>query len=368
VAGELVAASGVVDGAIAVLTEKGRLLVQRDGWRELVTMASPSMVTARGLWGASASDVIAFGDGGEIWHNVAGTWRSRRTTTDRTDVSALWGASPDDVFLARMDGAVERRRNGAWSSLPTGLRAAAALWGTSSSDLWVVGSPGAAHFDGRSFQRHDLGGQTLRAIYGSGRADAWAVSDKSAWHYDGATWSPQPAPRGVTLSSVWVGPHGDAWVAGRDDQWGERGMTFRWDAKTHAWQSTPGEVPSVLFGGRGEATNVLVGISGSKLVAWNGSAWSAHPLTSVDGFRSGPQIRMARDMFRARSAAFDAAGLLVLGSGGDHLRLARATGPSVEREELPVGAADAKPMAVLPLPNGEVWMAGAGGAILHRCP
>ena len=57
---------------------------------------------------------------------------------------ALWVVEAKQNAVTRLLG--ER-----WETMPVPLRAPRAIWGTASSDLWLVGEGGACHFDGRAW-------------------------------------------------------------------------------------------------------------------------------------------------------------------------------------------------------------------------
>lgn len=48
--------------------------------------------------------------------------------------------------------AIARFANGRWDSMPSPLRGPRAIWGSSATDLWLVGAGGAAHFDGKAWR------------------------------------------------------------------------------------------------------------------------------------------------------------------------------------------------------------------------
>jgi hypothetical protein len=47
---------------------------------------------------------------------------------------------------------VLRFANGRWETMPSPLRGPRAVWGKSATDVWLVGTGGAAHFDGKAWR------------------------------------------------------------------------------------------------------------------------------------------------------------------------------------------------------------------------
>jgi hypothetical protein len=56
--------------------------------------------------------------------------------------------------------------------VPSPVGSASSFWGTGPNSVWVVGSTGAAHFDGQRFQKVALAGP-LRIVRGRSDAELW---------------------------------------------------------------------------------------------------------------------------------------------------------------------------------------------------
>src|SRR5512136_2582018 len=70
------------------------------------------------------------------------------------------------------------------------------VWGSSSSDIFAVGSLGKiVHYDGSSWQSMSSGtGHLFRGVWGTSSSDVFAVgSVGTILHYDGNTWSSMSA-------------------------------------------------------------------------------------------------------------------------------------------------------------------------------
>src|SRR5438876_160343 len=110
-----------------------------------------------GVWGASASDVWAVGDGANygapctILHYDGATWSNAPspTTFPPVNLSAVWGTSASDVWavgntavtapVPRYNGVILHYDGTSWSSVPIAINSPSFLvgiWGTSASSIW----------------------------------------------------------------------------------------------------------------------------------------------------------------------------------------------------------------------------------------
>lgn len=140
------------------------------------------------------------------------------------------------------------------------------VWGTSSSDVFVVGANGTIlHYDGRSWTAMESGTtQGLYAVWGSSSNDVYAVGyGGTVLHYDGTSWSstPIPYPRGGNetrdLYAVWgTGPN-DIFIGGANgamihwdgSRWNYQAIFTSWDVQS-VWGSSPTNVYAVDADGK----------------------------------------------------------------------------------------------------------------------
>ncbi len=62
---------------------------------------------------------------------------------------SLFADAPGSLFVVEASSdAIARLANGRWQIMPSPLRGPRSVWGSSATDVWVVGAGGAAHFDG----------------------------------------------------------------------------------------------------------------------------------------------------------------------------------------------------------------------------
>lgn len=167
--------------------------------------------------------------GQNVWEPVSTFCR----TWPCGDVTAVWGTSDSDVWVIGNTGTV-RRSTGAvgdggaeqWDTMQTTLTTdnLHGIWGSSASDVWIVGDRGAIrHWTGNGSQHWDImrapTAENLNAVWGTGPSDVWAVGDGATIvHWDGASWhvptTTLPEGSKPRLSGVWGSGPDDVWVVG----------------------------------------------------------------------------------------------------------------------------------------------------------
>jgi hypothetical protein len=66
---------------------------------------------------------------------------------------SLFADPAGSLFVVEKDrDAVLYFANGRWETMPSPLRGPRAVWGKSATDVWLVGTGGAAHFDGKAWR------------------------------------------------------------------------------------------------------------------------------------------------------------------------------------------------------------------------
>ncbi|MCC6750644.1 MAG: hypothetical protein IT371_23505 [Deltaproteobacteria bacterium] len=99
----------------------------------------------------------------------------------------VWGSSSSDVWMVGASGLLVRYKNGTYSSQAAPVaKHLNAIWGTDASDIWAVGAEGVAvHYDGTSWRKVSTPtSKGLLAVHGSSSTDVWAVGlDGTVLHY-----------------------------------------------------------------------------------------------------------------------------------------------------------------------------------------
>ena len=287
-----------------------------------------------GVWGFSASDVYAIGSGYDVYHYDGTEWTSiKHWTDDYRYFEGIWGTSPTNIYavggydiygVSDYEGRIVRFNGTDWNEVDTGLDLAGvtlrAVWGSSSSDIYVVGDYQSSQsrnivlhyngstwsvveddlWDGSSYYFYSVWGRNSNDVYIGNSSDRVFYYDGTSWEditdynvvdgdiyglwasssyvygttrygvipkWDGSTWTEaQGGPFG-TLRSIWVGSENDAIAVG------ELGLIMRYDGTK--WED---EVDGAYdnysyYGISGVEDNWFVSGSNGKFL-WNtGSGW-----------------------------------------------------------------------------------------------
>lgn len=146
-------AADLEDGSPTLVVGKDGTVAKLVGAR-YTTQSSGTTNTLHGVWeesGASPENAWAVGDNGTIvhWDGTMGT----AATVASVDLYDVIGFSANDVIAVGNAGTVLQYKNGAWTdfhSMSDG-KLLTGVWGTSDSDLWVVGPGAIRHWDGNAW-------------------------------------------------------------------------------------------------------------------------------------------------------------------------------------------------------------------------
>lgn len=198
--------------------------------------------------GNSASDISVSIDGelfalnGErIDHLVGDEWVKLLDVNGQGEffaIQAQWAYNSDHVFVATTDDDEEwmfafitlLEWNGTgWKGYELPY-AAADIWGTSPTDVFVVGQHGmVVHFDGvKATAFANVTANNLLGVWGTSGSDVYAVGDQGkVAHYDGVSWTGLTRPTTLPLYVVRV-------IGGQLMVGGALGACFRYNAG--AWE------------------------------------------------------------------------------------------------------------------------------------
>ncbi len=180
----------------------------------------------RGVWGSSATDVFAVGDGGTILHCNSSVW-SIMSSGVTDDLAGIWGSCYSDVFAAGANGTIIHYDGSVWGTMTSATASdLAGIWGSSSCDAFAAGDNGTIlHYDGIAWSPMSSGTtQALHGVWGTSPSDVFAVG--GGWdsypydgngiivHYDGSTWSPMISSTTDDLTGVWGNSPSDVFAVG----------------------------------------------------------------------------------------------------------------------------------------------------------
>jgi hypothetical protein len=234
-----------------------------DAWMCSVTGGPPAVVAAHLLhWDGQAFAETPVADGGE--HGP-------------TSCGSLWASAPGELWAGGLAHQVDHLVNGVWT--PVNLldqRPASAMWGTSPSNVWIVGLGSYwSHWDGTRLSDRPPGGAPGTSVWGTGEDDLWTVYG-DVWHVSGAganddyTLASIAPASTVTLSGIWASDDTHVWVVG------SAGFIGFFDGGTWA-QGTSGTAQDLTGVWGSSATDVWAVGNAGTIVHWDGSAWSGAP-------------------------------------------------------------------------------------------
>ena len=95
-----------------------------------------------------------------------------------------------------------------WTRMKSGTRTyLRGIWGSSPTDIWVVGDRYRLHFNGKAWTSAQMDQHgTLQGIGGSSATDVHVVGTNGyTYSYDGKSWIPTPTVTKHVLRAVWNG-------------------------------------------------------------------------------------------------------------------------------------------------------------------
>jgi hypothetical protein len=103
-----------------------------------------------------------------------------------------------------------------FTPIPSGTnKALAGVWGSSSSNVWIVGDGFILHGGTGGFTGAWSGAQNLNAVWGASASAVWAVGAGGAvMRGSGGSWAPESSGTSATLQAVWGTSAGDVYAAG----------------------------------------------------------------------------------------------------------------------------------------------------------
>jgi hypothetical protein len=196
-------------------------------------LASPGPEVIVDVWATSLSNIYVIRNNTGVAHYNGTSWTLERPGT----FSALWGADANDIYAVDTAGGYSHWTGASWTSgtVPS-MSLIAAVWGTSSSDVYVSGQVGseayAAHWNGSAwspaFTDDDRWGggvsMMLDGFTRSGRtyATGFGITTNFPQPYffanDGNGWIDLDSAT-AGYGKVWVAPNGTLYTASSGDSY-----------------------------------------------------------------------------------------------------------------------------------------------------
>lgn len=258
-------------------------------------LRAAAAILAAMLAAASSAGCPDTGGTGGTGGEAPSAWQTVYEGTDLGGaVLSVWGTSPSDVYVVGGPlgnsgfTAIAMHFDGStWKSLDPGGQDS--FWwvsGSGKDDIWMVGEKGRiTHWDGKAFKEHARPTTaTIWGVWAASPTDAWAVAgtpeggagDPSkpndvVLHWDGQSWTQDPlpgAPLGRSLNKIWGSGPDDLYAVG------EAGTV--WHRKGGAWmlESDPPLAKGTLLTAFGCSATDVYAVGGSDVLHSDGAAWS----------------------------------------------------------------------------------------------
>jgi hypothetical protein len=201
---------------------------------------------------------------------------------------AVWGSSATDVYVvggplgnSGLEAVVQHFDGAAWKKLSPG--GADSFWwvaGSGPTDVWMTGEHGRiTHWDGATFQDHPpLTTATIWGAWAASPTDAWAVGGSPeggtakpndlVFHWDGTAWKQEMLPMalGRSLNKVWGASADDLYAVG------EAGTV--WHRKAGAWALEATPATSHLLTVFGCSPTDVYAVGGQDVLHSDGTTWT----------------------------------------------------------------------------------------------
>jgi hypothetical protein len=239
-----------------------------------MTLGSADSVMA--LWGTGKNDVYAVGENGLVRHYDGLRWSVIATPTAKT-LLGLWGRG-DDMFAVGDGGVVVRGTGTTIVPSTSGPNSWRRAWHTGST-FFLAGSAGTLlEGDGVTWTPHTGSAQDLSDLWGTSTSDVYVVGDGGTiLHWNGSAFSPaQTSTVAVQLFGAWgivSGPTTTVFAVGA-------GGTILRSTGGGNWTQMTSNTNKTLQGVWGtSATNVYAVSSNGTIHYYNGSTWTELPTT-----------------------------------------------------------------------------------------
>jgi hypothetical protein len=151
---------------------------------------------------------------------------------------AVWGSSSSDVYAVGSEWTIlhydgiewSRIESGGYSDTGTGVGGGFwSVWGSSANDIYAVGGRVVLHFDGHYWREIALPDTHLDhydCVWGTSAENVYILGGLGRiYHYNGSTWQEMNIGQSVNLTTIWGTSNNDVFAAGYN------GTIFHYDGE-----------------------------------------------------------------------------------------------------------------------------------------
>ena len=215
------------------------------------------------IWARDTDDVWVGGT--EVWHYNGATWQAvynkakpaRGIWVDES--GAVWMAANDVLQCDLLD----------CQLTPTLVGEQIDVWGTSSTDVWTIGTEGGMHWDGSRWTTFDVPTNMTSAAGGDPYGLVVVGYFGRIFRREGSDWVNLRGAIGSIWTHVWGVSDDDIWIAGNS--------MAHFDGLALAVTSTPTEWGLLTAHGTASDDVWAAGCNGT-IIHWNGREWADYSL------------------------------------------------------------------------------------------
>jgi hypothetical protein len=203
-------------------------------------------------------------------------------------LNAIWGTSSSNLFLGGGgtvgDGVLMHWNGNSWSVIYNQGIIIDVIWGTAPADVFALGNEGGFHFDGSAWTRTGQGvfeGDRIKAVWGSRSNDVWACGgNRDIYHYDGVAWIKWGSSP-IGCGSLFGFSRDDIYMSGFSD--GPNGtINTIGHFNGTSWSVVyTGKLPTASFDENsvwGSGPSDVHVVFDNEYLRFNGSSWEQQPL------------------------------------------------------------------------------------------
>lgn len=274
----------VHDGTVFVVGSEG-LVARREATAMIWTIdETDTTATLRGLFGRSAADIWAVGDGGTIMHHDGVAWSTVHDGSS-FDLNAVWGhpllAGPDGVYAVGNSGRLWSYNGATWETKQIADPQADLqdIWG-SGDTLVAVGTAATIAYKASAAAlwkgqvSNDNSDRDIHGVFGAGEGDVWlAGAEGLILHQEEDKWNVQTLLGPMFVLKDFVGiavHHGDESAGGVAVASTGGGLLYDGDDWVDM-QTRPDDGLEAIAGSRDDGLWAVGG--GGLLMRWHQGGW-----------------------------------------------------------------------------------------------
>lgn len=282
-----------------------------------------------------------------------------------TNWRALWASSASDVWVAGEQGRIFHFDGLTWQAEPSPTTSHInTFWGFRYDDVWAGGDGGTVlHWNGLHWEKSTIGASLeIRDLWGSDGMNLWAAaksytgSSGRMLKFDGTRWSEVMVFDPEAINAVYGFSNNNVWFVGDVHTFGEGSLSHMFDGAK--WNRMNLMATADFKGLWGDSVDRLLTVgSNGKCLQFNGSQWQ--------------QLKCKTDKNLAGVWGSGAGDTWIVGNESTIIRRPSADNPD-DWTPILTGSNGQNSKVNLQAVHGsspaDVWMAGAGGALLRYQP